>query len=428
MKKKIVILGAGISGLTTGWLLRKKYLNAVDILILEKSTSTGGMIQSKITDQFVLETGPNAFLTKGQGMKTLALIKEIGLSDQLLPSSLSARQRYLYYNNKIRKFGLPLLVQAGLVSSILKDLFYKKKKQKDETLKNFLSDHFSTKFIDNILSPFITAVKAGDIQTLSSLSTFPLLKHWESLYGSLILGGLCNVRRLKTKNTPSLPYLFSLKQGMVSLTNRLSLELRDCLKFDFNTTKVAPETSGGFLITSLTEKIKADFIISCIPLQEVKSIFNHPFIERLVTHTSDFYLTCVAMGWKIPPFFKKQGYGMLVNSDPSILGFLWNSDIFPEKSPGTRQISVLMSGKQSPGKAFHGLAHYLNISEHPDEVALSNVPYGIPQRKAGFNDLFLQASDHLPKNLMLSGQSISGPGINSCIAHAYEVVDNFSLN
>lgn len=60
--KKIVIVGAGISGLTAGaYMLR----SAQEVLILEKSANYGGLVSSFTKDGFLFDTGPRAIGNAG---------------------------------------------------------------------------------------------------------------------------------------------------------------------------------------------------------------------------------------------------------------------------------------------------------------------------------------------------------------------------
>ena len=55
--KEVVILGAGITGLTTANLLNKK---GVDFCILEKLDRVGGVIHTVAENGFLYESGPNS--------------------------------------------------------------------------------------------------------------------------------------------------------------------------------------------------------------------------------------------------------------------------------------------------------------------------------------------------------------------------------
>jgi phytoene dehydrogenase-like protein len=61
-RRRMVIVGAGISGLTAGaYLLRCGH----DVLILEKTSRCGGLVSSFQKEGFVFDTGPRAFGNAG---------------------------------------------------------------------------------------------------------------------------------------------------------------------------------------------------------------------------------------------------------------------------------------------------------------------------------------------------------------------------
>ena len=75
---KTVIVGAGISGLSTAYALLEKQPD-LELVILEASDRVGGKVWSdKTEDGFLCESGVNAFLDNKP--KTLALSQELGLS------------------------------------------------------------------------------------------------------------------------------------------------------------------------------------------------------------------------------------------------------------------------------------------------------------------------------------------------------------
>ena len=56
MHKDVIIIGGGLTGLSTAYHLKKKHRN---ILVLEKSGEIGGVIQTGKENGFVYEMGPN---------------------------------------------------------------------------------------------------------------------------------------------------------------------------------------------------------------------------------------------------------------------------------------------------------------------------------------------------------------------------------
>src|SRR5688500_2173791 len=89
--KQVVIIGGGITGLSAAWYLGQevaRHGHRLDYTILEASGRWGGKIRTEQVDYiddapFILEAGPDAFLTRKPWAWNLAL--ELGLSDRILP-------------------------------------------------------------------------------------------------------------------------------------------------------------------------------------------------------------------------------------------------------------------------------------------------------------------------------------------------------
>ena len=99
----IIILGAGISGLATGWFLRNLLGSQVQLTILEKSHRPGGWIETVEKENFLFELGPRSCRTKGNGRETLGLIEAIGIQDKVIAPSLDAKNRYIFNGNSLQK-------------------------------------------------------------------------------------------------------------------------------------------------------------------------------------------------------------------------------------------------------------------------------------------------------------------------------------
>ncbi|PIY82782.1 MAG: protoporphyrinogen oxidase, partial [Candidatus Omnitrophica bacterium CG_4_10_14_0_8_um_filter_44_12] len=91
--KKIVVLGAGISGLTTAYLLYKK---GADVVVLEKKKEAGGSMESVRENGCLFDRGPNSALETTPLIAQL--VEELNLKDQLLYASKEANKRYILRN------------------------------------------------------------------------------------------------------------------------------------------------------------------------------------------------------------------------------------------------------------------------------------------------------------------------------------------
>ena len=128
-KRKIAVIGAGISGLSVGYYLKKN--KNIDLDIFESTDIPGGVLSSEIINDCVIEWGARGIRPSGKGEITLQIIKEIGIFNDLVFSSDSSRKRYLYHNGKLNlvPFSIRSIIKSPyfklIISSIFKDLVSK---------------------------------------------------------------------------------------------------------------------------------------------------------------------------------------------------------------------------------------------------------------------------------------------------------------
>ena len=89
MGTRVCIIGGGISGLTTAYLLKKK---GVDVTLFEASPQVGGNIQSETKDGYLIEHGPNSLL---RSPRLVDLIEDLDLREHVLPAAESAKKRFV---------------------------------------------------------------------------------------------------------------------------------------------------------------------------------------------------------------------------------------------------------------------------------------------------------------------------------------------
>ncbi len=186
--KRVAILGAGITGLSVAWYLKKKYRNALEIAIYEKSGRAGGWIESFTKEGFRFEGGPRGFRPKGQGEATLELISELGLTKELVPSNRKAQVRYIAHKGKLRVFSPFYLLQQGVVRSLWCDLKTPASSLEDESIAQFAQRRFKRGIAEGVIDPLVHGIFAGDPKQLSIRSCFPKIWQAEQRYGSVLKG------------------------------------------------------------------------------------------------------------------------------------------------------------------------------------------------------------------------------------------------
>ena len=93
--KHIIIIGAGISGLTAAYFLKKSGWN---VTILEADADVGGTMKTAVIDGFMIESGPNSALETTPLFKQM--VNELGIADEMLYASASSNKRYILKNGQ----------------------------------------------------------------------------------------------------------------------------------------------------------------------------------------------------------------------------------------------------------------------------------------------------------------------------------------
>ncbi len=119
MKKRIAIIGGGISGLTAAYVLDRDYAGACDVTLFEASSRLGGIIETVRADGFTIECGPDSWVTEKPWAEQL--VRELGLSDELLPSNDHERRTYIARGRSLTPLpdGMRMMVPTDLERSPL---------------------------------------------------------------------------------------------------------------------------------------------------------------------------------------------------------------------------------------------------------------------------------------------------------------------
>ena len=170
MKVNTVIIGGGISGLSTANFLSKK---TSDFLILESSNRVGGTINSTKADGYILENGPNTVLDNNTAIQEL--LSDLSITEELIyPDLKKISNRYLLINDRLEK--IPLTIIEFLLTPILSinskiKIFSEilvPRHINDTDVESFIKRRFGKEFHDNLIVPFLTGIYACLLYTSPS--------------------------------------------------------------------------------------------------------------------------------------------------------------------------------------------------------------------------------------------------------------------
>lgn len=441
---KIVILGAGISGLSLGWFLKKKYKDDLELIILEKNTDSGGYIKTIQKDGFLFELGCRSCRTRGNGLKTLQLIEDLKLENEVIIANPEAQNRFIYKNQKLEMFPrgiysfLKSPLMKGVFSALCRDLFGKVKSSvKDETIYEFMKRRFSQDFAENLFDPLTSGICAGDISKLSLKSCFPSIYEFDVHFGSVIKGMMLTknpddqflspfIKKLKKTS------MFSFKRGMQTLTHALSRQLKDHILYESKIKKLEFVENGTAIYLEGENMIMTDQVFSTIPPQKLSPLIDDLELKSALNQFSSTSIATVSFGFK-KQCLKEKGFGYLIPSKEKqeVLGVVFDSTVFKEQnqSPDETRLTVMIGGAHMQNfdqykeedfleMALDATLKHLRISEVPVSSHVEILKNAIPQYLVGHTERLALVKALSPVYFKILGSAFYGVSVNDCIAES----------
>ena len=124
--KRVVIIGGGITGLAGAHRLLERSHDSgeqVDLKILEASGRTGGIVQTRERDGFLLESGPDSFISEKPA--ALELVKRLGLESHLIETNEHHRRSFIVRQGRLLLVpkGFHLLAPSRFWPFVKSDIF-----------------------------------------------------------------------------------------------------------------------------------------------------------------------------------------------------------------------------------------------------------------------------------------------------------------
>lgn len=450
IKNKTVIIGAGISGLTTAFLLNKL---GCDVTVLEKKKEPGGSIETVFEKGFLFDKGPNSALETHPLIGKM--IDELNLKDQLVYANKEANKRYILKNNQLHALPMSptaflktrLFSPAAKLRLLAEPFIGRSKDGYYQSISEFVTRRLGKEFLDYAINPFVAGVYAGNPEELSVKSAFPKLYELEEKYGGLIVGTIRSIRERKRRAEKSKQSakMLSFKDGMQVLPKAIARHLSGKVKFQSDVTSIKKIIGGyqiNFTVEGEQQSLNCDKIISTVPAYIASNLFAH-FDEKLPKHLNEIYYPPVLVLFLV---YKKEfirrpldGFGFLIPSKEkkSFLGAIWSSVIFPNRSDDSTAVFTLFAGgARNPeigsidkeiliGKVKKEFEEIMKISGEPELQTYKYWSKAIPQYNIGYieHEKYFDEFEKNNPGLLLSGNYRGGISVGDCIKNAKEVAD-----
>lgn len=410
----MVILGAGISGLVAAYELLKNG-SPFEVVIIEQKARAGGWMETDHASGFFFENGPRTFLAS-RSPALQALCTALGI--KFIASDPQGHGRWLWMEGKLHKTPiwswdfLKALVTEWRVPT----------KSEDETVWEFATRRFNSTVASHVFDPMCLGIHAGDMKQLSIQACFPLLKEWETKYGS-VTRGLLNRKRSKG------PYLIGFKEGVSSLVARLQEEIeRLGGRFFFQENiQVIEMSEAGVTVQTDKASFEGEACISALPCQVLGKLLVSELLEIPLAGA-----TVVNLGYD-QKVLKHAGFGYIVSSQENsdVLGVMFNSNAFPQQNhlEEETRLTVMLRGanfteKEAVERSLQALKRHLGIEVTPKVAKVVVAKDAFPQMGVGYQawikEVEAKLRERFPR-LHLVGNYLSGVGVNDCIARAQSI-------
>jgi oxygen-dependent protoporphyrinogen oxidase len=241
--RHIVIIGGGIAGLTAAYRLCQKAEREgvpLRLTVVERENAWGGKIKTVREAGFVVEGGPDAFITSKPW--AVQLCEELGLGERLLPTNPAARRVFVLWRNRLRLLPQGFLAfTPDLLGLLTTNLLSWQGKLRvalgialpplrwdgDVSVGTFLRYHFGAEMAERVVAPLLAGVYGGDMERLSARMTLPTLWQLSQTHRNLVWASLLRyLQRRQRDEKPSRPHFLTLEGGLGELVEALVQRLR----------------------------------------------------------------------------------------------------------------------------------------------------------------------------------------------------------
>jgi len=215
--KRVVIIGGGITGLAAAHRMLERSRASgkqFDLALIEASSQIGGIVQTRERDGFLLESGPDSFISEKPA--ALELVKRLELESHLIETNENHRRSFIVRQGRLLPVpeGFHLLAPSLFWPFVKSEIFSWAGKARmaldlllprrvlnggtnssagsdqdttrDESLAQFVRRRLGREALERMAQPMVGGIYTGDPERLSLRATMPRFLEMEREHRSLI--------------------------------------------------------------------------------------------------------------------------------------------------------------------------------------------------------------------------------------------------
>lgn len=461
-ERHIVIVGGGISGLAAAYRLHRRAKAEgmpLRLTVVERERRWGGKILTVRENGFVIEGGPDNFVTvKPQALR---LCEELGLAHRLLPTNPQARRVFILWQGKLRLLphgfltftpdlkGLwqtDLLSWRGKLRMMLGIALPKPRWDDDVNVGTFLRYYLGKEMTERVVAPLIAGVYGGDANALSARATLPILWQLAHRYRNLLWASL--LRSLQRRSQPPIAnyqspsFFMTLQNGLGEMTEAILSSLHDVNLINGRTVvELRPNDNGYVVVLDEGGRLNTNAIIVATPADAVAELLR-PHDEMLakelvaIPHADAVTVSLALDRGQVTHPLNGSGFLVAKSKDGTgdgrretgkerlLMACTWTSSKFPPRAPKGKVLlrafvgqSVDVSDEELVCAIVKELRPLLGIQGEPHRAWVFRWEQAMPQYIVGHANRVERIRQRLARfrRLALAGNYLTGIGIPDCI-------------
>lgn len=464
-QKRAIVIGGGITGLTAGYRLLREANNRnthLTLTLLEAGNRVGGVIQTEHREGFIIEHGPDAFISTKPWAK--ALSEELGLTDKFIGTNPQVRQSFVVRKSRLIPVpeGFYMMAPGSFLPFIKSPIFSLRGKLRitldlfissrsdvtDESVADFVRRRLGKEAFERMAQPMIGGIYTSDAENLSLKATFPRFIEMEQEHGSIIKALIAQKRKSsqtsRDTSGPRYSLFLSFTDGMQTLVDALAENLSNNIRLQSPVTSIQKKESDSehnyswCVHLDTGEVLEADLLCIALPAPQTVNILSQvspQLSDKLntISYSSSATVNLAFRREDVSHPLNGMGFVVPITEQRNLIGCSFSSVKFENRAPSDYVLLRAFVGENTyyiKGKdkgrpdidelvsiLHKDLSELIGISAEPIFSVVSQHSQAMAQYHVGHQQLISEIDELVNglNRIVLAGNAYHGIGIPDCI-------------